>query len=112
MVSADRLSRAFAALADPTRREILSRLARGPVTVEELAAPFTMSGPAVSQHLKVLERAGLVERTARAQWRTVAIRTEPLDDVAAWVERHRGGWDERFDRLEERLQQRQQEEQG
>lgn len=112
MVSADRLSLAFAALADPTRRAILSRLARGPVTVGELAAPFAMSGPAVSQHLKVLERAGLVERTARAQWRTVTLRTEPLDDVAAWVDRHRREWDERFDRLEERLHQMQQEDEG
>ena len=112
MASADRLSLAFAALADPTRREILSRLARGPVTVGELAAPFAMSGPAVSQHLKVLERAGLVERTARAQWRTVTIRTEPLDDVAAWVERHRREWDERFDRLEERLHRMQEEDEG
>ena len=112
MVAADRLSLAFAALADPTRREILSRLARGPVTVGELAAPFAMSGPAVSQHLKVLERAGLVERTARAQWRTVTIRTEPLDDVAAWVERHRREWDERFDRLEERLHRMQEEDEG
>ena len=109
MPSADRLSRAFSALADPTRREILSRLSRGPTTVGELAAPFAISGPAVSQHLGVLERAGLVERTARAQWRTVTIRTEPLDEVAAWVERHRREWDERFDRLEERLRDVQQE---
>ena len=99
----DGLSRAFSALADPTRRDILSRLSNGSATVGELAAPFAMSGPAVSQHLKVLERAGLVERTARAQWRTLTIRTEPLDEVAAWISRHRDHWEGRLDALEERL---------
>ncbi|AWB96580.1 transcriptional regulator [Agromyces badenianii] len=99
----DELSLVFQALADPTRREILSRLRNGPTTVGELAEPFAMSRPAVSQHLKVLERAGLIERTATAQWRTCTLRTEPLDEASAWVERHRGEWNERFDLLDERL---------
>ena len=103
MPATDTLSRAFLALADPTRRDILSRLSHGSATVGELAAPFAMSGPAVSQHLKVLERAGLVERTAHAQWRTLTIRTEPLDEVAAWIARHRRHWEGRFDALEKRL---------
>lgn len=93
----------FSALADPTRRAILTRLSRGATTVGDLATPFAISAPAVSQHLKVLERAGLVERTARAQWRTVSLRTEPLDEVAQWVEKHRRDWNERFDLLDERL---------
>lgn len=97
------LSLVFAALSDSTRRSILSQLARGPVTVGELAEPFAISKPAVSQHLKVLERAGLVERTARAQWRTVAIRTAPLDAASQWIDLHRREWNQRFDRLEERL---------
>lgn len=93
----------FAALADRTRRAILARLSRGPATVGEIAAPFRMSAPAISQHLKVLERAGLVTRTARAQWRTLSLRTEPLDEAAAWVERQRAEWDLRLDALEEHL---------
>ena len=99
----DELSLVFQALADPTRREILSRLRDGSTTVGELAEPFAMSRPAISQHLKVLERAGLIERTASAQWRTCSLRTEPLDEASAWVERHRGEWNGRFDRLDERL---------
>lgn len=101
--SPDELSRVFQALADPTRREILSRLRDGSMTVGALAEPFAMSRPAISQHLKVLERAGLIERTASAQWRTCTIRTEPLDEASAWVDRHRGEWNERFDLLGERL---------
>jgi DNA-binding transcriptional ArsR family regulator len=101
----DRLSVIFSALADPTRREILSRLTDGPTTVGDLAAPFSMSKPAISQHLKVLETAGLIERTATAQWRTCTLRTEPLDTAADWVDRHRGLWSERFDLLDERLRQ-------
>ena len=101
--SPDELSRVFQALADPTRREILSRLRDGSMTVGALAEPFAMSRPAISQHLKVLERAGLIERTASAQWRTCTIRTEPLDEASAWVDRHRGEWTERFDLLDERL---------
>src|SRR5215203_4837684 len=99
----DELSLVFHALADPTRRAILSRLHGGPTTVGELAEPFAMSRPAISQHLKVLERAGLVERTTTAQWRTCTLRTEPLDQASEWVERHRGEWNERFDLLEEHL---------
>ena len=99
----DELSVVFSALADPTRRELLSRLTEGPTTVGELAKPFAMSGPAISQHLNVLERAGLIERRARAQWRTVSIRPERLDAVAAWVEHHRREWDDRLDRLEARI---------
>ncbi|GAA4379940.1 ArsR/SmtB family transcription factor [Agromyces bauzanensis] len=99
----DELSLVFHALADPTRRAILSRLHGGPTTVGELAEPFAMSRPAISQHLKVLERAGLIERTTTAQWRTCTLRTEPLDEASEWVERHRGEWNERFDLLDEHL---------
>ncbi|MGR0318802.1 ArsR/SmtB family transcription factor [Agromyces sp. ZXT2-3] len=99
----DELSLVFRALADPTRRAMLSRLHRGPATVGELAEPFTMSRPAISQHLAVLERAGLIERTATAQWRTCTLRTEPLDEASDWVERHRGEWNDRFDLLDEQL---------
>ncbi|GAA1762820.1 ArsR/SmtB family transcription factor [Agromyces humatus] len=99
----DELSLVFQALADPTRRAIISRLRGGPTTVGELAEPFSMSRPAISQHLKVLERAGLIERTADAQWRRCTLRTEPLDDASAWVDRHRDEWNERFDLLDERL---------
>ncbi|GAA2033535.1 metalloregulator ArsR/SmtB family transcription factor [Agromyces tropicus] len=104
MVTAtDELSLVFHALADPTRRAILSRLHRGPTTVGDLAEPFAMSRPAISQHLRVLDRAGLIERTATAQWRTCTLRTEPLDDASDWVERLRGEWNERFDLLDEHL---------
>ncbi|WP_136707618.1 metalloregulator ArsR/SmtB family transcription factor [Agromyces sp. H66] len=99
----DELSLVFHALADPTRRAILSRLHSGPTTVGELAEPFAMSRPAISQHLRVLERAGLIERTTTAQWRTCTLRTEPLDEASEWVERHRGEWNERFDLLDEHL---------
>lgn len=93
----------FAALADPTRRQILTRLAQGPATVGEIAEPFEMSAPAISQHLKVLERAGLVTRTAHAQWRTLSLQAEPLDEASAWVEKHRREWNERFDALDAHL---------
>lgn len=102
--SSDPLSAVFAALADPTRREILSRLSRGPATVGEVAAPFAVSAPAISQHLKVLERAGLVTRTTQAQWRTLAIRAEPLDQASAWVEKHRREWTLRLDALQAHLE--------
>jgi DNA-binding transcriptional ArsR family regulator len=101
--STDALSLVFGALADPTRRAIITRLRGGPTTVGELAAPFAMSRPAISQHLNVLERAGLIQRTADAQWRRVTLRAEPLDEASAWVERHRADWTERFDLLDERL---------
>ena len=99
----DELSVVFQALADPTRRAIISRLRAGSSTVGELAEPFQMSRPAISQHLRVLERAGLIERTTDAQWRRCSLRTEPLDEASAWVERHRDDWNERFDLLDERL---------
>ena len=104
MAASDSLSLVFAALADPTRREILSRLAEGPATVGEVAAPFSVSAPAISQHLKVLERAGLVSRTAQAQWRTLTMRAEPLDEASAWVEQHRREWNLRLDVLEKHLE--------
>lgn len=104
-MSADRLSAAFSALADPTRRAILARLALGETTVGELAAPFPMSLPAVSKHLKVLERAGLITRGRAAQWRPCRIEPGPLKDMAAWLEHYRRFWDESFDRLDEYLRQ-------
>jgi DNA-binding transcriptional ArsR family regulator len=100
---ADQLSLTFGALADPTRRAILARLARGPAAVTELAAPFDMSLPAVSKHLKVLERAGLIERGREAQWRPCELKAKPLKDAAEWVERYRTFWEERLDRLDEYL---------
>jgi DNA-binding transcriptional ArsR family regulator len=103
MTAPDELSIVFAALADPTRRAMLTRLSEGPATAGELAEPFTISKPAISQHLKVLENAGLIERTAQAQYRSSRIRTEPLDDVSEWVEQLRAHWAERFDLLDERL---------
>ncbi len=93
------LDATFAALADPTRRAIVARLAMGEATVLELAAPFDMSLPAVSKHLKVLERAGLITRGRDAQRRPCQLRVEALDDVTAWAEETRRVWDERFDRL-------------
>ena len=104
MTSEDRLDRAFSALADPTRRAILSKLAQGPATVQEVAAPFPMSAPAISRHLKVLERAGLVTRTTRAQWRTLSLQPEPLEEVSAWIEQQRRDWNLRLDALEQHLE--------
>lgn len=105
---ADQLSLTFGALADPTRRAILARLARGPAAVTELAAPFDMSLPAVSKHLKVLERAGLIERGREAQWRPCELKAKPLKDAAEWVERYRTFWEARLDRLDEYLRELQQ----
>src|SRR3977135_2652074 len=99
----DRLSATFAALADPTRRAILARLAGGDASVTELAKPFEMSLPAVSKHLKVLERAGLIARSREAQWRPGRIETNALRDVDDWLERYRRLWEERLDRLEDYL---------
>lgn len=107
---ADRLSTTFAALADPTRRAILARLTRGEKSVGELAAPFRMSLPAVSKHLKVLERAGLVARARRAQWRPCRLAPKPLRQVADWVEHYRRFWDESFDRLDDYLEELQRKE--
>lgn len=104
MAADDRLTLAFSALADPTRRAILSKLAQGPATVQEVAEPFTMSAPAISRHLKVLERAGLVTRTTKAQWRTLSLQAEPLDEVTAWIEQQRRDWNLRLDALEQHLE--------
>ncbi|MFI5014523.1 MAG: ArsR/SmtB family transcription factor [Hyphomicrobiales bacterium] len=99
----DRLSTTLSALADPTRRAILARLALGETSVTELAQPFAMSLPAVSKHLKVLERAGLIARGRQAQWRPCRLEAGPLRDVAGWLERYRPFWDESLDRLEDYL---------
>ena len=108
----DLLSNTFAALADPTRRAILGRLAYGEASVTELAEPFEMSLPAVSKHLKVLERAGLIARSREAQWRPCRLQAAPLKDVDDWVERYRSFWEESLDRLDEYLNQIQEEEKG
>jgi DNA-binding transcriptional ArsR family regulator len=100
----DQLSTTFAALADPTRRAILARLATGECSVTELAEPFDMSMPAVSKHLRVLERAGLIVRGREAQWRPCRIQPRPLKAVAEWTETYRHIWEQRFDRLESYLQ--------
>jgi DNA-binding transcriptional ArsR family regulator len=97
------LSRVFAALADPTRRRIVMHLSQGPARVGEVASRFDVSAPAISQHVKVLERAGLVSRTAHAQWRTLALQSEPLDLATAWVDEQRREWNLRFDALEQHL---------
>jgi DNA-binding transcriptional ArsR family regulator len=102
--SSDQLSATFAALADPTRRAILSRLTIGEATVAELARPFDISPPAVTKHLKVLQRAGLITQGRQAQWRPCRLDPEPLREVAAWVEPYRRLWEERFDRLDAYLQ--------
>ncbi len=99
----DPLSTTFAALADPTRRAILARLSKGEATVTELAAPFALSLPAVSKHLKVLQRAGLIEQGRQAQWRPCRLTPEPLRDVADWVGRYRRHWEASFERLDEYL---------
>src|ERR1700757_1499532 len=99
----DHLSSTFAALADPTRRAILARLALGETNVSELAKPFDISGPAISKHLKVLERAGLIARTRAAQWRPCRIEPNALRGVDHWLERYRRLWEERFDRLDDYL---------
>jgi DNA-binding transcriptional ArsR family regulator len=110
MMTPDTLSITFAALADPTRRAILARLADGAATVKELSAPFAMSGPAVSKHLRVLERAGLIARGRDAQWRPCRLDAAPLKEVAEWAENYRRFWDKSFERLDEYLQHLQQKE--
>lgn len=100
----DPLSNTLSALADPTRRAILARLARGEATVNELAEPFSMSLPAVSKHLKVLERAKLISRSRTAQWRPCRIEPEPLQRLDGWLDEYRDLWDRRFDRLEAYLE--------
>ena len=103
-MAADQLSTTFAALADPTRRAILGRLASGERSVTELAEPFAMSMPAVSKHLRVLERAGLIVRGRDAQWRPCRLDPAPLKEVAEWAERYRAIWEQRLDRLDTYLQ--------
>ena len=109
-IETDPLSATFAALADPTRRAILARLADGDATVTELAAPFQMSLPGVSKHLKVLETAGLIVKGRDAQWRPCRLEGKPLRDIAAWMETYRRFWDEGFDRLDDYLQELQKKE--
>lgn len=106
-VGLDQLDRTFSALADPTRRAILARLAEGEATVNELAEPFPISLQAVSKHLKVLEQAGLIARGRTAQWRPCRLRASPLGEVSGWIEDYRRFWDSSFDRLEEHLRQTQ-----
>lgn len=102
---ADPLSTTFAALADPTRRAILARLVSGQASVTELAEPFEMTLPAITKHLKVLERAGLVARSREAQWRPCRLQPQPLREVADWVQPYKMMWEQRFDRLEDYLRQ-------
>jgi DNA-binding transcriptional ArsR family regulator len=104
-MASDQLSITFAALADPTRRAILARLAEGEATVNELAEPFAMTLPAVSKHLKVLERAGLITRSRIAQWRPCKLDARPLQDAAGWVERYRQDWESSYERLDEHRRQ-------
>ena len=107
----DPLSATFAALADPTRRAILARLAEGEATVKDLSAPFAMSQPAISKHLRVLERAGLIEQGRQAQWRPRRLRAGPLRDVADWVGQYRRHWEQSFERLDAYLREVQDKEQ-
>ena len=107
----DSLSAVFAALADPTRRAILARLAEGEATVTELADPFSISLPAISKHLKVLQRAGLIEQGRQAQWRPCRLQAEPLKDVADWVAEYRRFWEQSFNRLDDYLRELQGKEQ-
>ncbi len=111
-VAEDQLSRTFAALADPTRRAILARLAQGEQTVNELAKPFSMSLQAISKHLKVLERAGLITRGREAQWRPSRLELAPLEEATGWIERYREIWRDRFDRLDQEIQRIKRQEEG
>ena len=104
-LSVDPLSSTFAALADPTRRAILARLSLGETSVTELARPFAMSGPAVTKHLKVLERAGLISRSREAQWRPAKLEAAPLKAVTDWLQTYRRHWEQGFDRLDDYLAQ-------
>jgi DNA-binding transcriptional ArsR family regulator len=109
-LAGDALSITFAALADPTRRAILARLGTGEATVKELSAPFAMSGPAVSKHLRVLERAGLIARGREAQWRPCRLEAAPLKEVSEWAENYRRFWDESYQRLDVYLERMKKEE--
>ena len=106
-MAADPLSLTFGALADPTRRAMLTRLSEGEATVNELAEPFAMSLPAISRHLKVLERAGLIVRGREAQWRPSRLAIEPLDEAVAWMQSRKRTWEERMDRLDAHLRSKQ-----
>ncbi|MCB1060769.1 MAG: winged helix-turn-helix transcriptional regulator [Calditrichaeota bacterium] len=99
----DKLSQTFAALSDPTRRAILARLSSGETSVSELAKPFRMSAPAITKHLKVLERAGLISRSRHAQWRPAKLEALPLKEASDWIDQYRKMWEERFDRLDQYL---------
>ena len=105
-MAVDQLTNTFAALADPTRRAILARLAEGEATVNELAEPFPMSLPAISRHLKVLERAGLIVRSREAQWRPSRLQAEPLDEAVEWMQSRKRTWEARVDRLDAHLRRR------
>ena len=104
-MAADQLNLTFAALADPTRRSILTRLAEGEASVSELAEPFSVSLPAISRHLKVLERAGLIARSRQAQWRRSRLQAEPLDEAVEWMQSRKQTWEARIDRLDAHLHQ-------
>ncbi len=106
----DTLSLTFTALADPTRRAMLARLSKGEASVNELAKPFKMSLPAISKHLKVLEKGGLITRGKQAQWRPCRMETKPIREAVDWMEHHRQLWEERFDRLDNYLQELQKQE--
>ncbi|MBK8398175.1 MAG: helix-turn-helix transcriptional regulator [Leptospiraceae bacterium] len=99
----DQLSLTFGALADPTRRAMLARLSKGEASVTELAEPFDMSMPAITKHLKVLEKAGLITRGKEAQWRPCQLKAEPLEEANNWIDQYRKFWEDRFDRLDEYL---------
>jgi DNA-binding transcriptional ArsR family regulator len=105
VIDDDRLDETFAALANPTRRAMLARLAKGAATVNELAEPFDLTLPAVSKHIKVLERAGLVHRGKRAQYRPCALDASPLEQISTWAEQYRPVWEARFDRMDDYLTQ-------
>jgi|ERR1700677_4276648 len=109
-MTADALSLTFSALADPTRRAILHRLARGEASVKELAQPFKISAPAITRHLKVLQRVGLIKRSRQAQWRPCRLNAKPLEEVADWVEVYRRHWEQSFDRLDDYLKELQKKE--
>ncbi|MDJ0395663.1 metalloregulator ArsR/SmtB family transcription factor [Rhodococcus sp. G-MC3] len=106
-MATDQLSRTFSALADPTRRAILSKLSRGEATVNDIAAPFAMSLPAISKHLRVLEHAGLISRGRDAQWRPARLNATPLEPAADWIDGYRRFWDHSFDALQQHLAQEQ-----
>ncbi len=105
----DILSEVFGALADPTRRAILARLAKGEATVKDLAEPFEMSAPAITKHLKVLQRAGLISQGRQAQWRPCKLEAKPLQDASDWIAQYRGFWEESFERLDDYLKELQKE---